>query len=200
MLFRSTRRVSECAEAHGFTFAVDPTSQDASCIGGNIAMNAGGKKAVLWGTTVDNLVSWRMVTPDAKWLEVERLNHNLGKIHDDEFAEFRITHYEADGKRRCGEPKIIKISADEFRLRGLGKDVTNKFLGGLPGVQKEGCDGLITSAVFLVHKMPAHIRTICLEFFGSDLSRAVPAIVETKNVIDQQDDLVLAGMEQLDER
>ena len=195
-----TRRVSERAEAYGFTFAVDPTSQDASCIGGNIAMNAGGKKAVLWGTTVDNLVSWRMVTPDAKWLEVERLNHNLGKIHDDEFAEFRITHYEADGKRRCGEPKIIKISADEFRLRGLGKDVTNKFLGGLPGVQKEGCDGLITSAVFLVHKMPTHIRTICLEFFGSNLSKAVPAIVETKNFIDQQDGLVLAGMEHLDER
>ncbi len=195
-----TRRVSERAEAHGFTFAVDPTSQDASCIGGNIAMNAGGKKAVLWGTTVDNLVSWRMVTPDAKWLEVERLNHNLGKIHDREFAEFRITHYEADGKRRCGEPQIIKISADEFRLRGLGKDVTNKFLGGLPGVQKEGCDGLITSAVFLVHKMPAHIRTICLEFFGSDLSKAVPAIVESKNFIDSQPNLVLAGMEHLDER
>ncbi|MCF6219070.1 MAG: DUF3683 domain-containing protein [Gammaproteobacteria bacterium] len=195
-----TRRVSERAEAHGFTFAVDPTSQDASCIGGNIAMNAGGKKAVLWGTTVDNLVSWRMVTPDAKWLEVERLNHNLGKIHDNAFAEFRITHYEADGKRRCGEPQIIKIFADEFRLRGLGKDVTNKFLGGLPGVQKEGCDGLITSAVFLVHKMPAHIRTVCLEFFGSDLSKAVPAIVESKDFIDGQQNLVLAGMEHLDER
>ena len=195
-----TRRVSERAEAYGYTFAVDPTSQDASCIGGNIAMNAGGKKAVLWGTTVDNLVSWRMVTPDAKWLEVERLNHNLGKIHDNEFAEFRISHYEADGKTRCGEPNNIKISADEFRLRGLGKDVTNKFLGGLPGVQKEGCDGLITSAVFLVHTMPSHIRTVCLEFFGSNLSNAVPAIVETKNYIDSQPELVLAGMEHLDER
>ncbi len=36
--------------AAGFVFAVDPTSAEASCIGGNIAMNAGGKKAVLWGT------------------------------------------------------------------------------------------------------------------------------------------------------
>jgi FAD/FMN-containing dehydrogenase len=43
---------------------------EASCIGGNIAMNAGGKKAVLWGTALDNLASWRMVTPEAKWLEV----------------------------------------------------------------------------------------------------------------------------------
>ena len=45
----------EAAEANGLVFAVDPTSADASCIGGNIAMNAGGKKAVLWGTALDNL-------------------------------------------------------------------------------------------------------------------------------------------------
>ena len=56
-----TRRVMEAAEADGLVFAVDPTSADASCIGGNIAMNAGGKKAVLWGTALDNLASWRMV-------------------------------------------------------------------------------------------------------------------------------------------
>ena len=60
-------------------FAVDPTSADASCIGGNVAMNAGGKKAVLWGTALDNLASWRMVTPDGEWLEVERLDHNRGQ-------------------------------------------------------------------------------------------------------------------------
>src|SRR5690606_27352135 len=55
-----TRRVAEAAERAGLVFAVDPTSADASCIGGNIAMNAGGKKAVLWGTAVDNLLWWRM--------------------------------------------------------------------------------------------------------------------------------------------
>ncbi|MGE5792509.1 MAG: DUF3683 domain-containing protein, partial [Bacteroidota bacterium] len=54
-----TRRVMDAAEAAGYVFAVDPTSADASCIGGNVAMNAGGKKAVLWGTALDNLVSWR---------------------------------------------------------------------------------------------------------------------------------------------
>jgi FAD/FMN-containing dehydrogenase len=51
----------ERAEQAGRVFACDPTSADASCIGGNIAMNAGGKKAVLWGTALDNLASWRMV-------------------------------------------------------------------------------------------------------------------------------------------
>ncbi|MEJ2509837.1 MAG: DUF3683 domain-containing protein [Gammaproteobacteria bacterium] len=195
-----TRRVAEAAEAAGYVFAVDPTSQDASCIGGNVAMNAGGKKAVLWGTTLDNLVSWRMVTPDAKWLLVERLNHNLGKIHDVEMAEFRITRYEPDGRTQAGEPEILRIPGPELRKLGLGKDVTNKFLGGLPGVQKEGCDGLITSARFILHRMPAHIRTVCLEFFGDDLRRAVPAIVETKDYLDALPDVQLAGMEHLDER
>ena len=70
---------AEAAERAGFVFAVDPTSAEASCIGGNVAMNAGGKKAVLWGTALDNLVSWRMVTPEAEWLEVTRLDHNLGQ-------------------------------------------------------------------------------------------------------------------------
>ncbi len=195
-----TRRVAEKALEKGYIFAVDPTSLDASTIGGNIAMNAGGKKAVAWGTTIDNLLSWRMVTPDAHWLEVERLNHNLGKIHTIETAEFRVTYYKADGKTLINKAEILHIPATEFRQPGLGKDVTNKFLGGLPGVQKEGCDGLITSAVFILHATPKYSRTLCLEFFGSDLKRAVPAIIETKNYLDQLPEIILMGMEHLDER
>ncbi|MFV2061252.1 MAG: DUF3683 domain-containing protein, partial [Gammaproteobacteria bacterium] len=195
-----TKRVSEAAAKSDLVFAVDPTSQDASCIGGNIAMNAGGKKAVLWGTTLDNLVSWRMVTPSAEWLQVERLYHNLGKIHEQDFAEFRLTLFHADGKTQSGESETLKIPGSELRKQGLGKDVTNKFLGGLPGVQKEGCDGIITSAVFVLHKKPQFTRTVCLEFFGSNIKLAVPAIVETKNYIDNLDNVLLAGMEHLDER
>lgn len=195
-----TRRVSEKAEASGYVFAVDPTSQDASCIGGNIAMNAGGKKAVLWGTTLDNLVSWRMVMPDNTWLEAERLNHNLGKIHEVETAEFRLSRFDTNAVTPISEPEILKIPGAQLRKQGLGKDVTNKFLGGLPGVQKEGCDGIITSAVFTLHVMPKFIRTVCLEFFAADLHKAVPAITETKDYLDNLADVKLAGMEHLDER
>src|SRR5208337_1923365 len=142
-----TKRVTEAAEHAGFVFAVEPTSADASCVGGNIAMNAGGKKAVLWGTAVDNLAWWKMVTPDANWLEVERLDHNLGRIHDADVARFRLTRSRADGSR-LGE-EILEIPGRSFRKIGLGKDVTDKALGGLPGVQKEGCDGIITEARFI---------------------------------------------------
>jgi FAD/FMN-containing dehydrogenase/Fe-S oxidoreductase len=193
-----TRRVIEAAEQGGLVFAVDPTSADASCIGGNIAMNAGGKKAVLWGTAVDNLASWRMVTPQADWIEVERLDHNLGKIHDAALARFRVRRFEADGKTPKGE-EILEIEGRRFRKQGLGKDVTDKVLGGLPGVQKEGCDGIITSATFILHRMPAHTRTVCLEFFG-DVALAVPAIVEIVSRVGGQDGVALAGLEHLDER
>ncbi len=195
-----TRRVADSAYKAGLVFAVDPTSQDASCIGGNIAMNAGGKKAVMWGTTLDNLISWRMVTPDAKWLQVERLDHNLGKIHLQDSVRFQVQRFEKDGLTTDGEADIIEIPGSELRRNGLGKDVTNKFLGGLPGIQKEGCDGLITSAKFILHRMPGNIRTVCLEFFGNDLKKAVSTITDIITLAERNDGILLSGLEHLDER
>ncbi|MEJ5124769.1 FAD/FMN-binding oxidoreductase [Comamonas sp. MYb21] len=196
-----TQRVADAAERGGFVFAVDPTSIEASCIGGNIAMNAGGKKAVLWGTALDNLASWRMVTPDAQWLEVTRLDHNLGKIHDAEMASFELKYLEADGKTLVRTERL-DIPGYKFRKEGLGKDVTDKFLSGLPGIQKEGCDGLITSARWVVHRMPSHTRTVCLEFFGN-AKDAVPSIVEIKDYMfgeQKRCGVLLAGLEHLDDR
>ncbi|GAB4466512.1 MAG: FAD/FMN-binding oxidoreductase [Burkholderiaceae bacterium] len=198
-----TRRVADAAEHAGFAFAVDPTSADSSCVGGNIAMNAGGKKAVLWGTALDNLVWWRMVDPEGNWLEVERIEHNLGKIHDAPVAKFRLTW--RDGRDPADDARVLRterleIPGHRFRKTGLGKDVTDKFLGGLPGVQKEGCDGIITSARWLLHRMPPHIRTVCLEFFGNARD-AVPSIVEIKAYLDAHPGgALLAGLEHLDER
>ena len=122
-----TKRVMEAAEREGLVFAVDPTSADASCIGGNVAMNAGGKKAVLWGTALDNLLSWRMVTPDADWLEVTRLDHNLGKIHDAAQATFECKWLGRDGAT-VTRTQTLAIPGAAFRKAGLGKDVTDKFL------------------------------------------------------------------------
>jgi FAD/FMN-containing dehydrogenase/Fe-S oxidoreductase len=200
-----TRRVSEAAERAGFVFAVDPTSADASCVGGNIAMNAGGKKAVLWGTAVDNLAWWRMIDAQGNWLEVTRLNHNLGKIHDAAVASFELVW--KDGTRAADEAKILRserldIDGAKFRKIGLGKDVTDKFLGGLPGVQKEGCDGLITAARWILHRMPKYTRSVCLEFFGQ-AREAIPSILEIGRYLETNAKLsgtLLAGLEHLDER
>lgn len=206
-----TQRVSQAAEKAGFVFAVDPTSAHASCVGGNIAMNAGGKKAVLWGTALDNLASWRMVDPNGDWLDVTRIAHNLGKIHDAPQAEFLLewTHPSVKGAPK-GAPfrtETLTIDGKRFRKEGLGKDVTDKFLSGLPGIQKEGTDGLITSGRWILHKMPKFTRTVALEFFGQARD-AIPSIVEITNYLNglpKNGDpafstLRLAGLEHLDER
>ena len=91
-----------------------------------------------------------------------------------------------------------------FRKGELGKDVTDKFLGGLPGIQKEGCDGIITSARWILHKMPPHTRTFCLEFYGQ-VREAVPAIVEIRDYLASlpktgPNRVMLAGLEHLDDR
>jgi FAD/FMN-containing dehydrogenase/Fe-S oxidoreductase len=198
-----TARVAEAAAAAGRVFAVDPTSAEASCVGGNVAMNAGGKKAVLWGTALDNLAWWKMVDPDGNWLEVDRLDHNFGKIHEQHTVRFRLRRFDPSGKTLLAEEELAMPGAS-CRKDGLGKDVTDKFLGGVPGVQKEGTDGLIVAARWVLHKMPPVTRTVCLEFFGQ-VREAVPAIVEITDYFKpggagEQAGVLLAGLEHLDER
>ena len=200
-----TKRVGDAAERAELVFAVDPTSAEASCIGGNIAVNAGGKKAVLWGTAIDNLAWWRMVDPEGNWLEVARVNHNLGKIHEVETAEFELVW--KDGLQAPDSARVLRttrllIPGNSFRKAELGKDVTDKFLGGLPGVQKEGTDGIVTSARWILHRMPTHTRTVCLEFFGH-AHAAIPSIVEIKDYLEKEGrkrGVLLAGLEHLDDR
>ena len=199
-----TDRVAETAAAAGYVFAVDPTSANASCVGGNIAMNAGGKKAVLWGTALDNLAWWKMVDVDGHWMEVTRIGHNFGKIHDQPWVRFEIRRFADDGVTLKGEPELLDIPGSTFRKAGLGKDVTDKFLAGLPGVQKEGTDGLIVAARWVLHTMPPVTRTVCLEFFGQ-VREAVPAIVEITDYFKpggagHATGVQLAGLEHLDER
>ncbi len=199
-----TRRVTEAAAADDYVFSVDPASADSSTIGGNIAENSGGKKAVLWGTAVDNIASYRMVTADGNWMEVERLEHSCRKISRDSDIRWRITV--KDG--RTSDPEKARVLSSRelvtagriFRRKGLGKDVTNKFLGGLPAVQKEGTDGIITSARWILHKMPPLTYTVCLEFFGA-ATLAGKAILEISKLLgDGYKGCMLAGLEHLDDR
>jgi len=180
-------------------FATDPTSLWACTIGGNVASNAGGKHAVIWGTCVDNLLSWKMVTPDGNWLEVERLNHNMGKLHNVANTEFKLTRTDSVSGELIAE-EILNLPGSIFRREGLGKDVTRKAMGGLPGIQKEGTDGFITEATFVLHRPFEITRTVCCEFFGQDLNDATRALVGIKNHDDSMDDVFLEGFEHFDEK
>ncbi len=97
-------------------------------------------------------------------------------------------------RRRC------RSRARRSARRGSARTSPTSTSAGLPGVQKEGCDGIITSARFVLHRMPPSARTVCLEFFGP-ARESTPAIVEIKKYLDTRPHgAVLAGLEHLDER
>ena len=58
-----TLEIQERANAEGFLYAGDPCSADSCLIGGNIATNAGGNKAVRYGTTRHQVYAIEAVTP-----------------------------------------------------------------------------------------------------------------------------------------
>ena len=59
-----TCEVQQAANEKGFMYAGDPSSGDSSFIGGNVATNAGGNKAVKYGTTRQQVVGVEIVTPE----------------------------------------------------------------------------------------------------------------------------------------
>ncbi len=167
-----TEKAMEHAAEHGLVFATDPTSAWACTVGGNIAENAGGKLAVRWGTCIDNLIEWRMAMPFGECWTVRRANHQLRKILLQDTVIFDVL--DAQGT----QIKCIELRGTEIRKNGLWKDITNKALGGVPGLQKEGTDGIITSASFILYPEYAAKKTLCLEFFGPDFDEASRVILE----------------------
>ncbi len=165
-------------------FTVDPASKAASSLGGNVSENAGGPFAFEYGTTIDNIFSYKMVMANGELIEIKRVNHPGHKILMHEDVEFEILDNEGHVRE-----KILLAGAD-IRTPGLGKDVTNKYLGGLPGIQKEGVDGVITEACFTLHPMMAMSRVLCLEFYGHSMHNAMLVI---KDIVGLRDEIRRTG-------
>lgn len=188
-----TQDAMRYASERGYVFATDPTSAWASTIGGNIAENAGGKTAVLWGTAIDNIVAYTIAMPGSGLLTVRRIGHPRRKILPDDQVTFEV-------RGQNGELlKTVSLRGDAIRKKGLWKDITNKTLGGLPGLQKEGVDGVITSAEFILyHKYPEK-QTFCLEFFGDSMDEASRVIVDISECFVNQGEEALMALEHFDE-
>ncbi len=182
-----TQNAINAVAKKGLLFTVDPASKQASSLGGNVSENAGGPFAFEYGTTIDNIFSYKIVMPTGQVLTVRRCNHPRHKIMPDEEAVFAILDEGGN------ELEKIVLSGDEVRKPGLGKDVTNKFFGGLPGIQKEGVDGVITEATFTLYPALKYFRVLCLEFFGSSMRPAamvVRDIVGLRDTIRSEGDLI----------
>ena len=165
-----TNDVLRAAADRGLLFSVDPASKTASTIGGNIAENSGGPLCFEYGTTIDNVLSYRMVTPTGEIIDIVRMNHPRHKIFEDEIAIFEVRDISG------GVRTVVRLPGNELRTPGLGKDVTNKALGGLPGIQKEGVDGVIIEGTFILHMQLPYRRVMVLEFFGRSMTGAMGVI------------------------
>ncbi len=181
------------AAAHNLVFATDPTSSWASTIGGNIAENAGGKTAVLWGTAIDNILSYTIAMPGTDLLTVRRVHHPMRKILPEDTVCFQVLEPGGQVLRE------VQLAGAEIRKKGLWKDITNKALKGLPGFQKEGTDGIITSGEFVLHKEYEKKITFCLEFYGEDMDEASRVIVEISREFVNEGEEALMALEHFDE-
>lgn len=188
-----TADAMEKAKTDGLVFATDPTSSWASTIGGNIAENAGGKTAVLWGTAIDNILSYSIAMPGQELLTITRVNHPMRKILPDDLLQFEVT--DIHGRVR----KTVELAGTDIRKKGLWKDITNKALKGLPGFQKEGTDGVITSGEFVLYESFETKITFCLEFYGEDMDEASKVIVEISEEFVNEGKEALMALEHFDE-
>jgi len=112
----------------------------------------------------------------------QRTDHHLRKILPQDTVTFEISDEEGRSL------KTITLKGTEIRKQGLWKDITNKTLGGVPGLQKEGTDGVITSAKFILYPAYEAKRTLCLEFFGPNMDEASRAIVDISKAFPFPDD------------
>ncbi len=187
-----TQDAKDAARQQGLVFATDPTSAWACTIGGNLAENAGGKTAVLYGTAIDNVLSYKITMPDGSARTVVRDHHPLRKILPEDTLVFKVFDNENNWL------DTLTLAGGQIRKKGLGKDVTNKTLNGLPGLQKEGCDGIITSAKFILYPEFRFKKTFCIEFFGDDMAEAGKVITALCRAFKSQDPALMA-LEHFDE-
>lgn len=75
-----TQTLIDAAAAKGLFYACDPSSKGSCTIGGNIAENAGGPRAVKYGVTRDQVLNLEVVLPDGSvvWTGANTLKNSTG--------------------------------------------------------------------------------------------------------------------------
>ena len=104
--------------------------------------------------------------------------------------------------RRWRATERLDIPGSLFRKEGLGRTSPTSSSPACPGVQKGRLRRPDHQRRWVVHRMPKHTRTVCLEFFGKPKD-AVPIIVEIRTPCSPRRSArrrILAGLEHLDDR
>lgn len=154
-----TAELQKEAKAQGLLYAGDPCSGDSCFIGGNAATNAGGNRAVKYGTTRDQIYSIEVVTPTG---EIAHFGGRLKKT---------ASGYPLEDIIIGSEGTLGIITKLTLKLVPLPK-YTADILAVFPTVDQ---------ALSLVTALPrAGIQATCLECMDNDVIRVVEAYLDEK--------------------
>ena len=159
-----TEEVQQAAARHNLLYAGDPCSGDSCFIGGNVATNAGGNRAVKYGTTRHQVYQMEVVTPTGAITTLgSRLNKNT-------------TGYCLEQLVIGSEGTLGIIATITLKLVPLPKHVMD-LLAVFPDVD---------SAIAFVNIIAqAGITPTCLEFMDNVTIRSVESFIKEKLPYDE---------------
>ena len=154
-----TDEVQKAAKAAGLFYAGDPCSGDSCFIGGNLATNAGGNKAVKYGTTRHQVYGFDMVTPLGDIVHLgSRLNKNT-------------TGYCLEQLVMGSEGTLGIITEATLKLKPLPKHVID-LLAVFPDAEK---------AIAVVNDiLRTGLTPTCVEFMDNSAVRSVERYLDEK--------------------
>ncbi len=173
-----TEDVQRAAGEAGLFYAGDPCSGDSCFIGGNVATNAGGNKAVKYGTTLDQVYAIEVVTPTG---EITTLGGRLKKSS---------TGYPLEQLVMGAEGTLGIITKVTLKLLPLPKHVMDLLLV-FPDIEQ---------AIGVIPKLvKAGVTPTCVEFMDNDAIRSVEAFTREKLPHDEQGNYLILQVEADDE-
>lgn len=169
-----TEDVQKAAGAAGLFYAGDPCSGDSCFIGGNVATNAGGNKAVKYGTTRDQVYAIEVVTPAG---EITTLGGRLKKSS---------TGYPLEQLVMGAEGTLGIITKVTLKLLPLPEHVLDLLLV-FPNIDQ---------AIGVIPKLAkAGITPTCVEFMDNDAIKSVQAFTQERLPHDEDGNYLILQVE-----
>ncbi len=159
---------------HNLLYAGDPCSGDSCFIGGNVATNAGGNRAVKYGTTRHQVYQMEVVTPTG---EITRLGSRLNKSS---------TGYCLEQLVIGSEGTLGVITEIVLKLAPLPKHVMD-LLAVFPDSD--------TAIAFVAKISKAGITPTCLEFMDNVAIRCIENFIKEKLPYDENGNYLIIQVE-----
>ena len=154
-----TDDVQKAAKEQGLFYAGDPCSGDSCVIGGNVATNAGGNRAIKYGTTRHQVYAIEVVTPLGK---IVKLGGRLEKS---------TTGYSLDHLVMGAEGTLGIITEITLKLKPLPNKVID-LLAIFPTIDQ--AIGIVTKVI------KAGITPTCVEFMDNGTVKSVEHFLKAK--------------------